>query len=154
VSHVFNYDLPQDAEDYVHRIGRTARAGASGDAISFGCENYAISLPDIENYIGQKIPVTEIDRSELATVAETLERARPRPRKPRSDSSRRPGGRRSGGSNRDRRPSGGAQPSRGNDSAKKAEPRAESKPDSGESTSEGKKKRRRRRRPRQQNPGQ
>ncbi len=44
VSHVFNYDLPQDAADYVHRIGRTARAGAAGDAISFGCEEYAISL--------------------------------------------------------------------------------------------------------------
>ena len=48
VSHVFNYDLPQDPEDYVHRIGRTARAGAEGDAISFGCEDYVISLPDIE----------------------------------------------------------------------------------------------------------
>jgi ATP-dependent RNA helicase RhlB len=44
---VINYDLPQDREDYVHRIGRTARAGASGDAISFGCETYAISLPDM-----------------------------------------------------------------------------------------------------------
>ena len=57
VSHVFNFDLPQDAADYVHRIGRTARAGADGDAISFGCEEYAISLPDIETYIGHKIPV-------------------------------------------------------------------------------------------------
>ncbi len=57
VSHVFNYDLPQDPEDYVHRIGRTARAGAAGDAISFGCETYAISLPDIEAFIGRKIPV-------------------------------------------------------------------------------------------------
>ena len=56
VSHVFNYDLPQDPEDYVHRIGRTARAGAEGDAISFGCEEYVISLPDIEAYIGRKIP--------------------------------------------------------------------------------------------------
>src|SRR6187399_3592501 len=56
VSHVFNYDLPQDAADYVHRIGRTARAGAEGDAISFGCEEYAVSLPDIENYIGHTIP--------------------------------------------------------------------------------------------------
>lgn len=61
VGHVFNYDLPQDAQDYVHRIGRTARAGASGNAISFGCEDYAISLPDIENYIGRKIPVKSID---------------------------------------------------------------------------------------------
>ena len=48
VSHVFNFDLPNDAEDYVHRIGRTARAGAEGDAICFGCEEYAVSLPDIE----------------------------------------------------------------------------------------------------------
>src|SRR5690606_35671171 len=61
VSHVFNYDLPQDPEDYVHRIGRTARAGASGDAISFGCEDYVISLPDIEAYIGKKIPVATFD---------------------------------------------------------------------------------------------
>ncbi len=56
VSHVFNFDLPNDAEDYVHRIGRTARAGAEGDAISFGCEEYAIALPDIERYIGHQIP--------------------------------------------------------------------------------------------------
>ncbi len=60
VTHVFNYDLPQDAEDYVHRIGRTARAGASGEAISFACEEYAFSLVDIENYIGHKIPVVSI----------------------------------------------------------------------------------------------
>ena len=55
VSHVFNFDLPQDPEDYVHRIGRTARAGESGDAISFACEDSAYSLPDIEEYIGHKI---------------------------------------------------------------------------------------------------
>ncbi|HET9122313.1 MAG TPA: DEAD/DEAH box helicase [Acidiferrobacteraceae bacterium] len=60
VTHVFNFDLPQDAEDYVHRIGRTARAGASGDAISFACEEYAFSLEDIERYVGQKIPVGRI----------------------------------------------------------------------------------------------
>jgi ATP-dependent RNA helicase RhlB len=60
VSHVFNYDLPQDAEDYVHRIGRTARLGAEGDAISFACDLYAMSLPDIEAYIGQKIPTAPI----------------------------------------------------------------------------------------------
>jgi ATP-dependent RNA helicase RhlB len=62
---VINYDLPQDSEDYVHRIGRTARAGASGDAISFGCETYAISLPDIESYIGHKIPVASYDPDNL-----------------------------------------------------------------------------------------
>jgi ATP-dependent RNA helicase RhlB len=68
VSHVFNYDLPQDPEDYVHRIGRTARAGATGDAISFGCETYAISLPDIEAFIGRKIPVATFDHNALMTA--------------------------------------------------------------------------------------
>ncbi|MAD29234.1 MAG: RNA helicase [Woeseiaceae bacterium] len=61
VEYVINYDLPQDVEDYVHRIGRTARAGSAGNAISFGCETYAISLPDIEKYIGKKIPVANYD---------------------------------------------------------------------------------------------
>ena len=60
VSHVFNYDLPQDAEDYVHRVGRTARLGAEGDAISFACDLYAMTLPDIEAYIEQKIPTAPI----------------------------------------------------------------------------------------------
>ncbi len=68
VSHVFNYDLPQDVEDYVHRIGRTARFGASGEAISFICEDYAYSMPDIEEFIGQKIPVKAIDKGLLAEV--------------------------------------------------------------------------------------
>jgi ATP-dependent RNA helicase RhlB len=65
VSHVFNYDLPQDAQDYVHRIGRTARAGAAGDAVSFGCEQYVVSLPDIESFIGNRIPVASIDPAAL-----------------------------------------------------------------------------------------
>lgn len=68
VSHVFNYDLPQDVEDYVHRIGRTARFGASGVAISFICEQYAYSMPDIEDYIGQKIPVQAIPKELLAEI--------------------------------------------------------------------------------------
>jgi ATP-dependent RNA helicase RhlB len=68
VSHIFNFDLPQDAPDYVHRIGRTARAGADGDAISFGCEEYAISLPDIEEYIGRKIPVAPVAPALLAKL--------------------------------------------------------------------------------------
>jgi ATP-dependent RNA helicase RhlB len=68
VSHVINYDLPQDCADYVHRIGRTARAGASGDSISFACETYAFSLPEIEDYIGNRIPVGSIDRSLLTDV--------------------------------------------------------------------------------------
>jgi len=65
VSHVFNYDLPQDVEDYVHRIGRTARAGASGVAISFACEDYAFSLPDIEQYIKHKLPVSSASDEQL-----------------------------------------------------------------------------------------
>ncbi|WP_041366951.1 ATP-dependent RNA helicase RhlB [Methylophaga frappieri] len=69
VSHVFNYDLPQDSEDYVHRIGRTARAGASGTAISFACEEYVFSLPDIERYIKHKIPVSSASDEQLATPA-------------------------------------------------------------------------------------
>jgi len=74
VQYVYNYDLPFDAEDYVHRIGRTARLGAEGDAISFACERYAMSLPDIEAYIGQKIP-SEPVTAELLT---------PLPRAPRA----------------------------------------------------------------------
>src|SRR5262245_22144360 len=68
VSHVFNFDLPQDAADYVHRIGRTARAGAEGDAISFACEEFAVSLPEIEEYIGHKVPSLPIQRDQLPEV--------------------------------------------------------------------------------------
>ena len=68
VSHVFNYDLPFDAEDYVHRIGRTARLGAEGDAISFACERYAMSLPDIEAYIEQKIPSEPVTQELLTPL--------------------------------------------------------------------------------------
>ncbi|MCC4601099.1 ATP-dependent RNA helicase RhlB [Xanthomonas melonis] len=74
VKYVYNYDLPFDAEDYVHRIGRTARLGEEGDAISLACERYAMSLPDIEAYIEQKIPVEPVT-SELLT---------PLPRAPRT----------------------------------------------------------------------
>jgi len=56
VTHVFNYDLPFDAEDYVHRVGRTARAGASGRAISLACEEYVDGLEAIEQFIGFKLP--------------------------------------------------------------------------------------------------
>src|SRR6185436_10499970 len=57
VTHVINWDLPQDAEDYVHRIGRTARAGAGGKAIALVDEASALYLEAIEKFIGQKIPV-------------------------------------------------------------------------------------------------
>lgn len=65
VSHVFNYDLPDDAEDYVHRIGRTGRAGASGCSISFACEEYVFNLPAIEAYIEHEIPVSKYDNQAL-----------------------------------------------------------------------------------------
>ena len=77
VQYIINYDLPQDREDYVHRIGRTARAGAFGDAISFGCETYAMYLPDIEEFIGHKIPVANYDPALLPE----LKKPAPRPRK-------------------------------------------------------------------------
>jgi ATP-dependent RNA helicase RhlB len=104
VSHVINYDLPSDAEDYVHRIGRTARAGADGDAISFACEDYAYYLPDIEEYIGHKLPNEPVP-------AELMAEVKPRVRRPRrkSDPSKhgRQNGRggRKGGGNQGRRSS-------------------------------------------------
>jgi ATP-dependent RNA helicase RhlB len=92
VQYVINYDLPQDCEDYVHRIGRTARAGAAGDAISFGCETYAVALPEIEDYIGHKIPVANYDPDLLPELIKPPHR----PRKPRGSGS----GRSSGGGKR------------------------------------------------------
>jgi ATP-dependent RNA helicase RhlB len=80
VSHVFNYDLPQDVEDYVHRIGRTARFGASGEAISFICEEYAYSMPDIESYIGEKVPVQPITDEIIVSDVIKPERREPRER--------------------------------------------------------------------------
>ncbi len=74
VTHVINYDLPQDAEDYVHRIGRTGRAGATGKAISLADEEYVYSLEDIEKYIGQKIPVEWADEGMyVREIRRTLE---------------------------------------------------------------------------------
>jgi len=91
VSHVFNFDLPQDPADYVHRIGRTARAGAAGDAISFACEEYAVALPDIESYLGHKIPFAAIAPELLASGVVTP------PREHRPHTQRPHGGRRQGG---------------------------------------------------------
>jgi len=71
VSYVVNFDLPTDAEDYVHRIGRTARAGASGTAISLICETYAMSIVDIEEYIGHAIPV---EREIGSLIAQDLDK--------------------------------------------------------------------------------
>jgi ATP-dependent RNA helicase RhlB len=57
ISHVINYDLPQDAENYIHRIGRTARAGKTGKAISLACERYVFHLEQVEQMLDYKIPV-------------------------------------------------------------------------------------------------
>ncbi|MGB5474704.1 MAG: helicase-related protein, partial [Gammaproteobacteria bacterium] len=102
VSHVFNYDLPQDAEDYVHRIGRTARLGADGDAISFACEKYVYSLPEIETFTGHPIPVEQIDDALLVKPAPPIRRPQsdfqpnrgPRGAKPGRNPRRSGGGRR------------------------------------------------------------
>jgi len=93
VEYVINYDLPQDAEDYVHRIGRTARAGASGNALSMACETYAMSLPDIEEFIGHKIPFANYDPDGLPELI----RPKPRKRKPQQRRGGRPGGGRPSG---------------------------------------------------------
>jgi len=90
VSHVFNFDLPQSGEDYVHRIGRTARAGASGSAISFACEDYAHYTMDIEEYINQKIGKEAVTGDLLVEPKPPIKMER-RPR---------PGGNRGGGGNR------------------------------------------------------
>jgi ATP-dependent RNA helicase RhlB len=96
VQYVINYDLPQDAEDYVHRIGRTARAGAAGDAISLGCETYVMTLPEIEDYIGHKIPVASYNPDDLPKIV----KPKSRPRKAQGRGGRPGGGGRSGGGGR------------------------------------------------------
>ncbi len=95
VTHVINYDLPQDPEDYVHRIGRTGRAGAGGKAISLACEDCIFSLPDIEKYINLKIPVMPLTDEMIET---DYKKAAAGPRKKalfhakgRRDSGRKPG---------------------------------------------------------------
>jgi len=97
VSHVINFDLPQDVEDYVHRIGRTARAGASGDAISFACDEYVFSLPEIEQFIGHKIPVGKMDASMLVKPEPPVFEHRARPRHGRGGDGRRRAGTRNEG---------------------------------------------------------
>jgi ATP-dependent RNA helicase RhlB len=74
---VINYDLPQDSEDYIHRVGRTARVGAEGKAISLACENFVYSLPAIEKLLGADIPVKHADNTLFLPVQP---RPRPQPR--------------------------------------------------------------------------
>ena len=108
VSHVFNYDLPQNPEDYVHRIGRTARAGASGVAISFACEDYALLLPEIEAYIQREIPRARITDEMLAIGEPTHPDAVPEGLKARA-----PQGKSQGGGKKRRRGKRGGRKRRG-----------------------------------------
>ena len=79
VSHVFNFDLPQVEEDYVHRIGRTARAGASGEAHSFACEDTAFYLSPIEDLIEMQIPMATVSSELLAELKRPIKGERSAP---------------------------------------------------------------------------
>lgn len=82
VTHVFNYDLPDDCDDYRHRIGRTGRAGEEGCSISFACERYAPNLTAIEAAIGHAIPVSHYDVGALLSDL-------PKPKAPKPSNNRR-----------------------------------------------------------------
>ena len=124
---VVNYDVPMDPESYVHRIGRTARAGASGKAITLACEKFVYGLPAIEKYIEMKIPVKAVseellaeDKSSTMRFGHAHDRARPGDRR----------GERRGGSgrppSRDGRHGGERRPADrgGRDEARRSQPRA------------------------------
>ena len=100
VSHVYNFDLPDDCEDYVHRIGRTGRAGRKGVSVSFACEEYALNLPAIEEYINHSISVTGYARDalldDLAKPAVIHRKHVPRTTRDRNSGARPGGAQRSG----------------------------------------------------------
>ena len=91
ITHVINYEFPYEPEDYVHRIGRTGRAGTEGTAISFACETESFVIPEIEEYIGDSLPCVMPDADLLDQLPPPL------------PEDKRPG-----------RPPGGAQPARTN----------------------------------------
>jgi len=68
ISHVINYNMPQDVEEYVHRIGRTGRAGANGISINFADEDDAYELVKLEEYLGNKIKCTYPDENLTAPI--------------------------------------------------------------------------------------
>jgi ATP-dependent RNA helicase RhlB len=112
VSHVINYDLPQDPEDYVHRIGRTARVGAEGKAITLACEDYVYSLDAVHKLLGYEIPIAPLTEDLLAEVKPRGRQRGPSDRRPRRSSNRedtsgaaeRPKRRRRRGRGRSRKP--------------------------------------------------
>ncbi|OYU35555.1 DEAD/DEAH box helicase [Novosphingobium sp. PASSN1] len=88
VSHVFNYDTPWHPDDYVHRIGRTGRAGATGRAFTFVTDDDAEAIANVEKLTGMKIPVFTFDGADAAAeapVAEKRERAPRAERAPRGE---------------------------------------------------------------------
>jgi ATP-dependent RNA helicase RhlB len=93
VTHIFNFDLPELGEDYVHRIGRTARAGNSGHAISFACEDYAMNLMDIESYTRRSIPTIGISNDLLPELSPPVRMKRPKPLHKNNSSSKKGGNR-------------------------------------------------------------
>ena len=100
ITHVINYQLPDEIETYTHRSGRTGRAGQSGSSISFACERYALNLPAIETYIEHAIPVTEYHADALIRDVTP-----PKPRhKKRMQNGRNPQKRHSSGSRNRRKP--------------------------------------------------
>jgi ATP-dependent RNA helicase RhlB len=153
VSHVINYDLPQDCEDYVHRIGRTARAGAEGMAISLADEDGAFYIEPIQEFIKQKIP-TEWAEDDM--FVHDYNRTKPRPRT--EDKARGKGGKpgdrgRSGdkgrSSGRSRSGSGSSKPAAGEKKVTAENPSAGNAAAAGEAagTEAAKRKRPRRRKP-------
>ena len=76
ISHVINYNLPEDPEDYVHRIGRTGRAGALGTSISLVCESDAFMLPAIENLLGEKLLCEQPEGPYLARIPAPIRKKR------------------------------------------------------------------------------
>lgn len=81
VSHVVNFNLPEDAEDYVHRIGRTGRAGQSGISISFACEDDSFNIPNIEKYLGEKLNCTQPEEELLIPLPEPLHKIDEEPKR-------------------------------------------------------------------------
>ena len=95
LSHVINYDIPNEPETYIHRIGRTGRAGHAGSAVSFCCYDELEYLKDIEKLTGEKIPVKEsewpmviLEKTEKPAQSQRPPRAQREPRPPRTASPR------------------------------------------------------------------
>ncbi|MBF0189492.1 MAG: DEAD/DEAH box helicase, partial [Magnetococcales bacterium] len=173
VTHVVNYDLPENPEDYVHRIGRTARAGATGDAWTFVDEDGAYHLEAVESYAGHKIPVGWAEEELYADLKRPP--AKPRKSSDRSGARRGRGGGRDGSRNergggdkrgsatkrrrRSRRPRSGTEGDNQENSAENQQTTAPREKEDGAASEEGApksapKRRRRRRRRRRKGSGQ